>query len=90
MEYKKIISLMDYTNDQPSKFITKKLIVGNVNARGTNSIDTQIKFKATMLTSSLCGNRDAYILGKEIITITTTGADEATQRADEVIIVVII
>ena len=45
MEYKKIISLMDYTNDQLSKFITKKLIVGNVNARGTNSIGTQIKFK---------------------------------------------
>ena len=42
-----------------------------------------IRFKTTMLKSSLCDYRDAYILFKEKITITGPGADAAARQADE-------
>ena len=43
----------------------------------------QIKFKTTMLKSSLCNYSDAYILVKGTITITGEGADAAARQADE-------
>ena len=42
-----------------------------------------IRFKTTMLRSSLCDYADAYILVKETITITGAGNDDVTKRADE-------
>ena len=50
----------------------------NDKSRGTYNINTQIKFKTTMLKSSLCDYGDAYILVKGYITVPNT----ATASAD--------
>ena len=42
----------------------------------------QIRFKATMLKSSLCNYSDLYILVKGSITVKGAGADAAAQNAD--------
>ena len=44
---------------------------------------SQIKFKTTMLKSSLCDYIDAYILVKGRITIAGAGDDAAVRQADE-------
>ena len=48
-----------------------------------HNVNSQIKFKTTMLKSSLCDYSDAYILVKGAITITGAGADAAARQADE-------
>ena len=83
MEYQKIANLIDDTSNQPSKFRTKNWVEINDESRGTYSVNSQIKFKTTMLKSSLCGYSDAYILVKGTITITGAGADAAARQADE-------
>ena len=40
-------------------------------------VNSQIKFKMSMLSLSLCGYRDTYILVSETITIPNTAADRA-------------
>ena len=59
MEYQKLINLLDNTPNQPSKFRTKNWVQINDDPPGTYNINIQIKFKISMLRSSLC---DAYIL----------------------------
>ena len=76
MEYK-IINLLDKTPDQPSKFRTKNWVEINDESRGTYNADSQIKFKTTMIGSSLCDYSDAYILVKGNITVNNTAADGA-------------
>ena len=44
---------------------------------------SQIKFKTTMLKSSLCDCSDAYILVQEKITITGAGDHAAARQTDE-------
>ena len=46
-------------------------------ARSTYSPNKQIKFKTSMLRSSLCDYSDAYILVKGNITVNNTAADGA-------------
>ena len=48
-----------------------------------HNVNSQIKFKTTMLKSSLCDYSDAYILVKGTITITGAGDDAAARQADE-------
>ena len=84
MEYQKISNLLDDNkSNQPSKFRTKNLVEINDESRGTYNVNSQIKFKTTMLKSSLCDYSDAYILVKGTITITGAGADAAVRQADE-------
>ena len=83
MEYQKIANLIDDTSNQPSKFRTKNWVEINDESRGTYNFNSQIKFKTTMLKSSLCDYSDAYILVKGIITINGAGADAAARQADE-------
>ena len=83
MEYQKIANLRDDTSNQPSKFRTRKLVEINDESRGTYNVNSQIKFKTTMLKSSLCDYSDAYILVKGTITIEGAGADAAARQADE-------
>ena len=47
-------------------------------SRGTYNVNSQIKFKTTMLKSSLCDYSDAYILVKGTITVNNTAAEGAT------------
>ena len=84
MEYQKIANLLDDNkSNQPSKFTTKSWVEINDESRGTYNVNSQIKFKTTMLKSSLCDYSDAYILVKGTITITGAGDDAAVRQADE-------
>ena len=47
------------------------------------NVHSQIKFKTTMLKSSLCDYSDAYILVKGRITIRGEGDNVAARQADE-------
>ena len=79
MEYQKIAKLIDDASNQPSKFKTKNWVETNDESRGTYNVNSQIKFKTTMLKSSLCDYSDAYALVKGKIII-TEAADDATAR----------
>ena len=77
MEYQKISNLLNDESNKPSKFKTRNWVEINDEARGANSHSTQIKFKTSMLRSSLCDYSDAYILVKGNITVNNTAADGA-------------
>ena len=47
----------------------------NDDSSGTYNSNSQIKYKASMLKSSLCNYSDAYILVSETITIKRSGGD---------------
>ena len=68
--------MLDNTPDQPSKFRTKKWVEINDESKESYSTGSNIKFKTTMLRSSLCDYADAYILVKGTIKITGAGDDE--------------
>ena len=59
------------------------MIETNDQSRGVYNTNSDIRFKTTMLKSSLCDYSDAYILVKGTITITGAGADAAARQADE-------
>ena len=82
MEYQKIINLLDNTSNQLSKFRTKNWIEINDQSRGVYNTNSDIRFKTTMLKSSLCDYSDAYIPVKET-TITGAGDDAAARQADK-------
>ena len=79
MEYQKIINLLENTPNQPSKFRTKSWVEVNDESRGTYNVNSQIKFKTSMLRSSLCDYSDAYILVSATITVPNTAASGANQ-----------
>ena len=81
MEYQKIANLLDDALKQPSKFKTNWVEV-NDKSRGTCNVNSQIKFKNTILKSSLCDYSDAYILVKGKIKITGVGVDAAARQTD--------
>ena len=53
MEYQKITNLLDDSSNKTSKFRIKKWAEINDESRGTYNDDKQIRFKTTMLKSSL-------------------------------------
>ena len=69
MEYQKITNLLNDESNQPSNFRTRNWVEINDEARGTYSPNKQIKFKTSMLRSSLCDYSDAYILVKGNTTV---------------------
>ena len=74
---------MDDASNQLSKFKTKNWVEINDESRGTYNVNRQIKFKTTILKSSLCDYSDAYILVKGKINITKAGDDVAARQVDE-------
>ena len=78
MEYQKIANLIDDTPNQPSKFRKRNWVEINDESRGAYNVNSQIKFKTTMLKSSLCDYSDAYILVKGAISVNNTAAAGAT------------
>ena len=74
MEDQKIANLLDDASNKTSKFKTKNWSEINDESRGTYDFDRQIKFKTTMLKSSLCDYSDAYIHVKGTITVNNTAA----------------
>ena len=49
MEYQIIANLIDDTSNQPSKFRTRNWVEINDESRGAYNVNSQIKFKTTML-----------------------------------------
>ena len=82
MEYQKITNLLNDGSSKPSKFRTRNWVEINDEARGTYSPKKQIKFKTSMLRSSLCDYSDACILVKGNITVNNTAADGADTNND--------
>ena len=69
--------MLDNAPNQLSKFRTKNWVEINDKWRGKYNTNFQIKFKTTILKSSLCDNSDAYTLFKENITVNNTVAADA-------------
>ena len=64
MEYQKITNMLDNASNQPSKFKTKDWVEMNDESRGVYNVNSQIRFKTTMLKC-----RDEYDLCCFIIKI---------------------
>ena len=78
MEYHKIANLIDRdASREPSKYRTRNWVEINDESRGTYNVNSQIKFKTTMLKSGLCDYSGAYILVKGTITVNNTAATDA-------------
>ena len=54
--------MLDNTPSRPAKFRTKYWVEINDDSRGKYNINSQIKFKNSMLRSRLCDYSDVYIL----------------------------
>ena len=83
MVCQEIKNLLGNAPNHLSKFRTKNWIEISGQSRGLSNTNSDIRFKTTMLKSSLCDYSDAYILVKGRITITGAGADAAARQADE-------
>ena len=84
METQKIVNLLNGSDNENSKFATKKWYVIDNDAKGNYSKDHPITFLKNSLESSLCDYSDAYILVTGNITVTRTiaagGAGNDPQR----------
>ena len=79
--------MLDKYIKQWSKFRTKKWVDLNDESRETCNTNSQIKFKTTIVKSSLCDYSDAYILVKGTIAIPNTAvADVDASNANEKVI----
>ena len=76
MEHQKTINLLDNTPYPPTKFRTKNWVEINDDSCGTYSTNSQIKYKISRLSSSLCYYSDIYIYITVSGTITITGAGD--------------
>ena len=70
MEYQKVINLVDNAPNQLPKLRTRNWMEINEQSRGVYSVNSEIRFKTTMLKSILCDYIDAYIFVKGEITVT--------------------
>ena len=75
MEHQKIANLLDSASIKPSKLRTKNWVERNDDIRDAYSPNKQIRFKTTMLRSSLCDYSDAYIVVKGNISVSNTAAE---------------
>ena len=80
MECQKIMNLLEKTLNQPIKFRTKNQVEINDDLRGTRNTNNQIKFKTSMLRSSLCDYSDVYVPVSGAITIAGAGDNDAARR----------
>ena len=87
MEYQKVATLLNDGSKKPSKFRTKNWVEINDNVRGECSTNEQIRFKTSMLRSSLCDYSDAYILvqGNIIVNNTADAGAAANNTGKKVI-----
>ena len=79
METQKIINLLNETDNENSKFATKKWYVIDSKSKGNYSDENEIKFLACSLESNLCDYSNAYILVTGNINV--TGGDANTKVA---------
>ena len=69
METQKIVNLLNSSDNENSKFATKKWYVIDSESKGNYSKHGPIKFSTKSLKSSLCDYSDAYILVTGNITV---------------------
>ena len=62
METQKIVNLLNDSNNENSKFATKKWYVIDSESKGNYSHENPIKFLTKSIESSLCDYSDAYVL----------------------------
>ena len=87
MESQKIANLLDNSSNKPSKIRTRNWVEINDDIRGAYSPNKQIRFKKTMLRSSLCDCSDVYILAKGNITVNNNaGASDAANNIGKKVI----
>ena len=67
MECQRIVNLLDTTSDSVPKFVTKKWVEVNQSGGSYNNTNKQIRFKAPMLRSDLCGTVMHILLLKELL-----------------------
>ena len=81
------MNLLNNETNQPSKFRARNWVEINHETRGSYSPNKQIKFKTSMLRSSLCDYSDAYILVKGNITVNNSaGAGAAANNTNKKVI----
>ena len=76
METQKIVNLLNGSNNENSKFATKKWYVIDSESKGNYSDENEIKFLTSSLESNLCDYSDAYILVTGNITATPNAATQ--------------
>ena len=86
MEYQEIIKFFENTPSQPSKLRTKNWVERNDASYGADNTGSQIKFKSSMIRSSLCDYSDAYILIKGTITVENTGTATVSNKRNKKVI----
>ena len=74
METQKIINLLNGSDNENSKFATKKLYIIDNESKGNYSHENPIKFLTKSIESSLCDYSDTYILVTGNITATPNNA----------------
>ena len=79
METQKIINWLNGSDNENSKFETKKWYVIDSESIGNCSDENEIKFLGSSLESNLCDYSDAYILVARNINV--TGGDADTEVA---------
>ena len=70
MKTQKIVNLLNGSDNDNSKFATKKQYIIDNESKGNYSHENPIKFLTSSLESSLCDYSDAYILVLGNITVT--------------------
>ena len=75
METQKIVSLLNSSENEYSKFATTKWYVIDSESKGNYSHENPIKFLTNSLESSLCNYSDAYILVTGNIALVGAGDD---------------
>ena len=79
METQKIINLLNVSDDENSKFATKKWYIIDNEWKGNYSHEDEIKFLTSSLEPSLCDYSDAYSLVTGNVNV--TGGDNNTKVA---------
>ena len=75
METQKIVNLLNGSDNESSKFATKKWYVIDSESKGNYSLDNRIKFLTSSLESSFCNCSEAYVLVTGNITVTGGNAN---------------
>ena len=70
METQKVVNLLNGSDNEKSKFATKKWHVIDSESKGNYLHKNEIKFLTNLLESNLCDYSDAYILVTGNITVT--------------------
>ena len=83
METQKIVNLLNGSDNENSRFATKKWYIIDSESNGNYSQNDQIKFLTRSMESSLCDYSDAYILVTGNIAVTRTTAGDAVQRKQQ-------